>query len=422
MSISQEGARPRVLLLTTSRSYRNAAFTAAADRLGIEIVLGVDVPEALNLDWDEALPLQFTRVRESVAAIARFHGERPLRAILPVDDRGAIHDAAAAESLYLPHNAPAAAQVTRDKLLFRQLLSSGNLNNPPFREYLTGDSLQPIIDAVGFPCVVKPRSLNGSRGVIRADNRSALEAAVARSARLMRRIQGDPPSARVSLLIEAYIPGKEFALEGLMEAGQLRLLALFDKPDPLEGPFFEETIYVTPSRLSAAQQDDLLACTAEAARAMGLQTGPVHAEMRLNEAGPWLLEIAGRSIGGLCGQVLQFGTRGTLEEVILRQACAMAPISDIGPAQARGVMMIPIPAAGLLRAVEGLEEAQQTPLISSIEITTPLNYPVTPLPKGDGYLGFIFAAGSSPEEVEHALREAHRKLRFKIDTMLPILQ
>jgi len=211
------------------------------------------------------------------------------------------------------------------------------------------------------------------------------------------------------------------ALEGLLDDGQLRVLALFDKPDPLDGPFFEETIYVTPSRLPEATQAAIATTTAAAARALGLCVGPVHAELRVNEAGAWLVEVAGRSIGGLCSQVLRFGIDASLEELILRQAVGR-PLGNVAQRdRAAGVMMIPIPQAGLLRAVEGVDEAAAVPLIDGVEITARLHYPLTPLPEGDSYLGFIFARGETPAEVEAALRAAHGRLRFTIDPLLTVL-
>ena len=419
---NEEREKPRVILLTTSRSYRNEAFLSAAERLGIEIVLAVNMPQALSSSWSDGLLIDFNRLEESVAAIASYHKSRPVNAILPLDDSGTLLAAAAGTALGLPHNSASAAKATRDKLFFRRMLHGTTLNSPAYIEYMTGSEVETIADEVGFPCIVKPRSLNGSRGVIRADDIGQLSAAIKRTADLLRSLDGLAIDADVSLLIESYIPGKEYALEGVMDNGDLRVLALFDKPDPLEGPFFEETIYLTPSRLSAEVQAELVNCTAEAASAAGLYTGPLHAELRLNQDGPWIIEIAGRSIGGLCSQILQFGTAGSLEETILKQACGIPFQQDQDSYDPRGVMMIPIPGAGLLRQVRGLEEALEVPGIVSIEITVPTNNPVTPLPEGDGYLGFIFARDSSLDLVEVALRQAHDLLAFEIDPLLPVLQ
>ena len=404
------------MLLTTVRSYRMEAFRAAADRLGIAVVTGLDLPPELADQWPGALPLSFAAPDEAAASIAAYAAVRPLAAILSVDDSGSLVAAAASRALGLPHNDPAAAVAARDKFVMRRLLREGGVATPWFERFTTADDPATVAARAPYPCVVKPLNLNGSRGVIRADSPAELIAAVGRLTRLI--APDGPPRA---YLVEAFIPGFEVALEGLLDDGQLRVLALFDKPDPLDGPFFEETIYVTPSRLPGATQTAIAATTAAAARALGLCAGPVHAELRVNADGAWLVEVAGRSIGGLCSQVLRFGIDASLEELILRQAVGL-PLGDVERRdRAAGVMMIPIPQAGLLRAVEGVEEAAAMPLIDGVEITARLHYPLTPLPEGDSYLGFIFARGETPGEVEAALRQAHGRLRFAIDPLLTVL-
>lgn len=405
------------MLLTTVRSYRLPAFHAAAERLGVEVVTGLDLPAELAGQWPDALPLSFARVDEAAGSIAAYAAERPLTAILAVDDSGSLLAAAAADALGLPHNAPAAALAARDKAVMRRLLRDGGVAVPWFAEFTTDDDPAAVAAQAPYPCVVKPVNLNGSRGVIRADSPAELAAAIARLSRLLAAGASGPQP----YLVEAFIPGVEVALEGMLDNGRLTVLALFDKPDPLDGPFFEETIYVTPSRLPQATQAAIAATTANAARALGLVAGPIHAELRINAYGVWIVEIAGRSIGGLCSQVLRFGVDVSLEELILRQAAGL-PLGDTRRSdRAAGVMMIPIPQAGLLREVSGVEEAAAGPLIDSVEITARLNYPLTPLPEGDSYLGFIFARGDSPAAVEEALRRAHGCLRFAIDPLLPVI-
>jgi biotin carboxylase len=408
---------PRLLLLTTTRSYRMDDFRAAAERLGVEIVVGLDLPDALAEQWPDALPLPFGDEAEAARRIVAAAAERPWQGILSVDDSGSIVAATAAAALGLPHNDPAAAEAARDKAIMRRLLRDGGVAVPWFRQFTIADDPVAVARVAPYPCVVKPVNLNGSRGVMRADTPAELEAAIARLTRLIGR---DSPEAR-PYLVESYIPGVEVALEGLLDNGRLIVLALFDKPDPLDGPFFEETIYVTPSRLPVKKQAAITATTAAAARALGLVAGPIHAELRVNDGGVWIVEIAGRSIGGLCSRVLRFGVAASLEELILRQAAGLGVGDTTRRAGAAGVMMIPIPEAGLLRAVAGVDEAAAVPLIESIEITARLNYPLVPLPEGDSYLGFIFARGASPAEVEAALRQAHGCLRFTIDALLPVL-
>ncbi|MDQ3044643.1 MAG: ATP-grasp domain-containing protein, partial [Chloroflexota bacterium] len=340
--------------------------------------------------------------------------------IISVDDRATLIAAEASAALGLPHNDPASALAARDKFIMRERLAAGGVPVPEYR--LLPADVDPITSCAElvYPCVVKPLRLSGSRGVIRADTPLELAAAVART-RTMLEADGYAPDER-ALLIERFVPGIEVALEGLLTGGELSVLALFDKPDPLDGPFFEETIYVTPSRLSASTQAAIAARTSEAAKALGLREGPLHAELRIDQTRGdyWLIEMAGRSIGGLCSSVLEFGAGVCLEELILRHAAGLPLGSTTRSGAAAGVMMIPIPKAGLYRGVEGESEARATPDVTGIEITAKRNQPIVPLPEGASYLGFIFAQGPTPATVEATLRTAHAALRFQIDPALTL--
>jgi len=402
----------RIMLLTTARSYRGGAFLQAAERLGIEVIQVVDMAPELADYWHCPLGVNFNDTEAAVEAMWAFHQSRPVQAILGIDDSGSLLAARASERLGLPYNSPQAALAARDKYLMRTLMAQGGVPCPTFRHFLTDTDPAVVARQVDYPCVVKPLNLNGSRGVIRADDPATFVTAVERLSQMLQREQ--PDDQPKPYLVEDFIPGFEVALEGMVDGGQLTVLALFDKPDPLDGPFFEETIYVTPSRLPAATQDAIAKAVAQAAHALGLQMGPVHAELRVNERGPWMLEVAGRSIGGLCSQVLRFGVDESLEELILRQACGLPLQSTQREQQAAGVMMIPIPTAGILQRIEGIEAARATPLVEGVEIAARVNYPITPLPEGDSYLGFIFAKGATPALVEAALRLAHSQLTFQI--------
>lgn len=406
-----------VLLLTTPQSYRADAFVAAAKQLGIAWVIGVDLPEALAEQWGLRLSLNFSQPETAVAHILQFAQERPLAAVIPVDDAGAVLAAQASQALGLPHNNVAAAEAARDKFQMRQMLAAAGVNTPRFQRFsLNGplpDVRAQVETGIGFPCVVKPLHLNGSRGVMRANDGAELAAAIGR---LRGMLPGDG-----YFLVESYLPGVEVALEAVLENGRLHPLAIFDKPDPLEGPFFEETIYVTPSRLPPDVQQQIIETAAAGAAALGLQLGSVHAELRVNEDGAWIVEVNGRSIGGLCSQTLRFDMGMSLEELILRQATGL-PVSHLQrEPQASGVMMIPIPHGGILRGVSGVAEAQAVPGIDEVTITAPLNNRLVPLPEGESYLGFIFATGANPAEVESSLREAHALLRFQIAEEIPLI-
>ncbi len=407
-----------LLLLTTPSSYRLPAFLEAAERIGIQVTVAEDTPPALARRAPGRLPIDTGDRAAALRAIYDLHAAQPLTAIVPVDDSGVELAALACAALGLPFNRPEAAAAARDKFLMRQLFARAGVPSPAFRLCTTADDLTALAQTIAYPCVVKPLRLNGSRGVIRADNPEQFSAAVRRLAALLDRVEGAGPH---EFLVEEFIPGFEVALEGLIDGGQVQVLALFDKPDPLDGPFFEETIYVTPSRLPTETQAAICAVTAAAAQAIGLERGPLHAELRINERGPWMIELANRSIGGLCSRTLRFGSDAPLEELILRQAAGL-PIESLSRVgQAGGVMMIPIPQAGILRGIEGLEDARAVPGIEAIEITAPLNYPLTPLPEGDSYLGFIFASGPDPATVEAALRAAHACLRFTIAPAITLM-
>jgi biotin carboxylase len=399
-------------------TYRARPFLEAAARLGVEVIKGIDMPPELAEYWRVPLGLQFDQPEQASQAIIDFARKNPVQAILAVDDSATVIAAMASEGLGLAYNSSEAALAARNKHRMRQLLTAAGVPSPKFTLVAMEDDPARVAAEVKYPCVVKPLLLSGSRGVMRANNPAEFEAAFRRLGRMLAAFQRVPGSTEI--LVENFIPGFEVAVEGMLDQGELKVLALFDKPDPLDGPFFEETIYVTPSRLPEAVQAEIAACTAQAATALGLRRGPVHAELRVNDEGPWIVEVAGRSIGGLCSQTLRFGPDVSLEELILRQAVDLEIGSLSGENQARGVMMIPIPEAGLLKRVDGVEAAQRVPGIESVEITASLNQPLIPLPEGESYLGFIFAKGNRPEEVEAALRQAHQQLQFKVEPMLPL--
>lgn len=408
----RNGTNKRVLLLVTPSSYRSSAFSAAAERLGIDIVHGVDLPKTLSREWNVPLGLDFSRPEDAAYEIERFARDCPIDAIVSVDDSATVLAALASTRLGLASNSPEAALAARDKHVMRDLLLEGGVPVPGYRAFPADVDETKLSRELTYPVVVKPTHLSGSRGVIRANDPDEFVSAIHRTRQVIE-LDGQRLDAS-TVLVEEFIPGFEVALEGLLDNGRLKVLALFDKPDPLDGPYFEETIYVTPSRLPADVQQSIADCTSDAAKALGLQQGPVHAELRVNEHGPWIIEVAGRSIGGLCSTVLEFGTGLALEDLILLQATG-STVTDLERRKdAVGVMMIPIPKSGVLRQVSGIEEAQRVPGVTGVEITARLNHSIVPLPEGASYLGFIFAKGKSPDAVEQALRMSHARLDFHI--------
>ena len=406
-------AMARVLLLLPTDTYRAADFLDAARALSADVVVGSDRQLAISGAM-QASPLVVDFEAPEVAAktIAAYAEESPLDAVVAADDQGVVVATLAAERLGLPHNPPAAAATTRDKAALRRALGGAGVPQPRYRVAGPEMDVAALADEVGYPVVVKPLSLSASRGVIRADDPASAALAAKRAGSICEEAGA---GTGAPLLVESYVPGKEVAVEGMLRSGELEILAVFDKPDPLEGPYFEETIYVTPSRLPDAAQNRIKDVSRRAIAAVGLTEGPIHAELRVDDGDVTMLEVAARSIGGLCSRSLQFGFGVTLEELILRHALGL-PLRERGRKwAASGVMMIPITAAGVLRSVSGREEALAVSGIVGLDITVARGRRVRPLPEGDRYLGFLFAKGGSPEDVEDALRTAHGVLDIEID-------
>jgi biotin carboxylase len=407
----------RVLLLLPTTGYRNKDFLDAAKKLGVEIVAAANYCHQLAPTWglSPIMALHFDRPEQAADTLLREINATP-DAVLAVDDSGVELAALLSERLGLQANSAQAVRRVRDKLAFRRLLQEREFLCPEFHHLPTGEDPRKLFPELKFPVVVKARRLSGSRGVIRADDSAALVRAV----NWVRAIQSraDRDAEELGLIIEDFIPGREYALEGSLQRGGLTTLALFDKPDPLDGPYFEETLYITPSRLPEALQDRIHQEVARACRAAELMTGPVHAEVRVNDQGIWILEVAARSIGGLCGRVLIHSLGMSLEELILRQVVA-EPLLIAGAGGAVGVMMIPIPRRGIYRGLEGLAAAQSVRGVTGVTITVEPGQIIAPPPDGASYLGFIFARAASPTDAEMALRIAHRRLQFDIRPEYP---
>lgn len=355
---------------------------------------------------DRALVVPLADQEAAVGAIIALHERSPLDAIVAADDQGVVIAAMAGERLGLKHNPPDAVAATRDKLAMRSRLAGSGVAQPDWRAASSPSEVAAAAAELGPPVVVKPVSLSASRGVIRADDQAAAANAALRIEAILTEEGGDDRR----LVVERFIPGPEVAVEAIRRDGTLQVLAMFDKPDPLDGPFFEETIYVTPSRHPQRVQAQITDCVARATAALGLREGPIHAELRLPPGGePVLLELAARSIGGLCARSLRFGLGVSLEEVILAHALDLE-VDTHREAVASGVMMLPIPAAGVLQEVKGQEDARAIPGIVGLELSIKPGRPVRPLPEADRYLGFLFAKGATPADVESALRAAHARL------------
>ena len=407
----------RVLLLIPTTTYRTEDFVAAAAKLDVEMVVASERPNVLEAALpDNLLTLDFADPLKAARSVADFARRHPVDAVVPVDDRTTVVGAAIAERLGLRSSSVEAVSTTRNKHRMREAFARAGVRSPRFALLNVADDPEDAAERATYPCVLKPTVLAGSRGVIRADDPAAFVAAFRRIAAILAESEmaglGD---GREEVLVEEFIPGREVALEGLLLGGELHVLALFDKPDPLDGPYFEETIYVTPSRLPEDVQAAIAAEARWAARALGLVEGPIHAELRVNEHGPWVVEVAARTIGGLCSRTLRFGAGSSLEELVIRHALGVELDSLERERRPAGVMMIPIPRGGVLRAVQGREDAAAVPGIEDVTISAHVGQELVPLPEGSRYLGFILARAESPDAVEAALRTAHARLHFDVD-------
>ena len=429
---ADDAGAPRVLILSATTGYQLRSFNDAADRLGITLSFATDRCHALDDPWqDQAVPVRFHEEDASVAAVLAAAAERRFAGVLSVGDRPARLAAQVSAALGLPGHPVRSVIDATSKLRARRRFRAGGLATPWFVVVLEGARPEDVArdPRVSYPCVIKPTALSGSRGVIRADTPAEAAAAIERIRALLAR-----PDVRAlrtpdgrQIIVEGFIPGREYAIEGVMTHGRLQPLAIFDKPDPMDGPFFEETIYVTPPPLDDREERALLTIVEQAIAALGLRHGPVHAECRIDAGRVVMLEIAPRPIGGLCSRVLRFAPRLSpddppisLEELLLRHAIGEDVSAWRREPGAAAVMMIPIPRRGHLRRVEGEERARAVPLVEDVRITARQDQLLEPLPEAGSYLGFIFARGISPAAATLALRDAHACLSFVIDAPIGV--
>ncbi len=403
---------PRLLLIAPPGSYRTTAYLAAARRLHTDVLVASEGKHSLVSEIAGGLHIDLAGPG-ALDKLLQANRERPFCGVVATDDATVELGSRIAAALDLPHNPPQAARNSQRKDLSRQVLRDAGVGVPDFRLIDLGRPLPAQLQSLPLPAVLKPLSLSGSRGVIRVDTR---EQALAACARIHAIVAGEhlhDDWLAGHLLMETFVAGPEVAVEGLLRGGELAVLAIFDKPDPLQGPFFEETYYITPSRHAPALQRDIESCVQAACHALGLREGPVHAELRITDSGCVVMEVAARTIGGECARLLRFGTGHGLEELVIAHASgdALAPEPGEGAA---GVLMIPIEQGGILRRIEGIAAARAVPGIEDISIAVREGYELRPLPEASSYLGFIFARAGTAAEAEAALRAAYDKLNIVV--------
>lgn len=401
----------RVLLIAPHNSYRIPPFMNAAAELGLDLLIASQGKYSLVSGVADGLHIDISDQQKALTDILANAQQHPLAGVIASDDIAVELASRTAEALGLPGNPPAAAMYSRRKDLARERLKKAGVPVPWFKRIDLSLSLAAQLDGVPYPCVVKPVALSASRGVIRANDREQLLTAISRITPMLKDVMDE--TERRYLLVEQFIHGREYAIEGMLSCGRFSLLAVFDKPDDLDGPYFEETYYITPSRADAEVQQQLAQRVQQVCHAYGLSEGPVHAELRVNETGVWVMEVAARSIGGECAQLLRFGTGYSLEQLVLSHAVGKTPEVKEHD-KAAGVLMIPVPEHGILRRVEGVLKAQRIEHVEEVKLSVREGYELIPLPEGDSYLGFIFASADSAEQVEAALRQAHACLNIVV--------
>ena len=400
---------PRLLLMLPTRTYRTPALLAAAARCGVELTVASEEDSSVaHLNPAGFLTLPFSSPAACAGPVRAFHDDYPIDAVIGIDDTVVEAAAVVARELELPHNDPEAVAVAGDKRRARERLSAAGVPCPGFEWRRFEDPERAGAPVFGFPAVIKPLSLSASRGVIRVDDHAGMGEAVSRLESIVDAESGS--SIEEGFLVEAFVSGPEVAIEGLLRDGRLEVLTVFDKPEPLEGPYFEETIYLIPSRLSVERQGELGEMSREACAVLGLTEGAVHAELRVTESGPVVIEVNPRAIGGLCSDVLRFGTGLRLEDILLHHALGdRAPLPE-RVESAAGVMMLPVERGGILLRVDGVQAAEAVAGIERVAITAHPGQQLSPWPEGGPYPGFVFARGETADEVERALHTAHREL------------
>jgi biotin carboxylase len=412
----KQSGDPRLLLIAPPNSYRTAAYIAAARQNHVDVLVASEGRHSLVSEVAAGLHFDLDSPG-ALAVLLEASRERPFAGVVATDDVTVELGSRIAAALGLPHNSPHAARLSRRKDLSREALTAAAVRVPVFRILDLDHSTAAQIKDFVLPGVIKPLSLSASRGVIRVDTEAEAIAACERVRNILAREKLTDEYAARHVLLEEFVSGPEVALEGLLQKGKLDVLTIFDKPDPLDGPFFEETYYITPSRHGEIEQQQLIDCTQDACAALGLREGPVHAELRISAYGPVIMEVASRTIGGECARLLKFGTGHSLEDLVITHATGK-PLRIEHNTGGAGVLMIPIPGAGILRRIEGISAARAVPGVTEVLVNIRDGYELVPLPEGGSYLGFIFANGRTSAVAEAALRTAHAKLNVVIAPLI----
>ena len=411
-------SQAHILFIAPPQSYRIAPYLKAAKELDCDLTIASMGEYSLVSPIAEGIHIDFADHEAALARLKEHHQQHPFNAVIGGDDLAVELASRLANELGLAHNSPQASLLTRRKDLARAHLQQAGVAVPAHSLIDLTRPLAIQLEQLHYPCVLKPLAMSMSRGVIRVDNTEQAQQACARIESIIQEALVEEEQQKI--LAEQYIDGEEIAYEGLLTNGELKTLLFFDKPEPLTGPYFEESYYITPSRQDKDIQQRVYEVVKAACDSYGLVTGPVHAELRVDEDGKvWVLEVAARTIGGECARLVELATEQSLEKLVLSNA--LSQLHSLPELKgAAGVLMIPTTQAGVLRRVEGVMAAQNVEGIKEVVLSVREGHQLVPLPEGSSYLGFMYGLAETPEQVEQALREAHAKLNVVIAPLFDI--
>ncbi len=382
----------KLLLVIPENSYKSNDFVVAAEKLGIDFLIITDSEQVSSKFSDTVIINKF----DAELNKNNLKKLKDVTHVLPVDHSALKFSGYLVDLLEVKGNKLESINLSMNKYESRKIFNSLldiKVNNEIIKNI---DDVNTFINKNGTS-VLKPIYGTASKSVLKINN-------VEKNKEQIEKLMQD--CFDQDLVIEEYIDGKEYALEGTIINSELKKIVIFDKPVEYKHPYFEESIYITPSELSSEAEKRVVSIVDKACKKIGLEDGPVHVEFKINENQIFIIEINPRMIGGLCSRCLSFGLfKVSLEEIILH-AFMNNELKNIELLNNYvGVLMIPTPKSGKFISINK-EELENIPNISNVEITVPEGSDLLEPPYGDKYLGFAFSQGIDKKTVNESLLTA----------------
>ena len=382
----------KLLLVIPENSYKSNDFVVAAEKLGIDFLIITDSEQVSSKFSDTVIINKF----DAELNKNNLKKLKDVTHVLPVDHSALKFSGYLVDLLEVKGNKLESINLSMNKYESRKIFNSLldiKVNNEIIKNI---DDVNTFINKNGTS-VLKPIYGTASKSVLKINN-------VEKNKEQIEKLMQD--CFDQDLVIEEYIDGKEYALEGTIINSELKKIVIFDKPVEYKHPYFEESIYITPSELSSEAEKRVVSIVDKACKKIGLEDGPVHVEFKINENQIFIIEINPRMIGGLCSRCLSFGLfKVSLEEIILH-AFMNNELKNIELLNNYvGVLMIPTPKSGKFISINK-EELEKIPNISNVEITVPEGSDLLEPPYGDKYLGFAFSQGIDKKTVNESLLTA----------------